>query len=170
MSRPASERTLAIRKLFVETNGEITYSEARERLPALGHKVPRHGSPKYLKDMNKFNVTKAKWKLSHLGKDSQKPQDRKVKVAASADKPHVTRRPKYGKANKAVKLVPKHRKLAKVGTTAVSDMAALQYVTTHGGVVACQKRAEELRTEAGQIDANVNTVLALHKQLAKAVA
>lgn len=172
MARPASERTLAIRKLFKRSKGRITYSEARPKLEELGYEVPAEGTEEHAKDMNKFNVTKAKWKLNHMGTDSQKPQERKAKVAV-ADKPTVSHRPKYGKVaahknGKVHKVLPKHGKNRFAAQPDIN--VALQFVTTNGGVAACREKMETLRAEANQIENHVNAVLALHETLAKAVA
>lgn len=71
--RVASPRTVAIRSMLDETNGEVTFSVAGPLLQKLGHEV----------DQNTFNVTKSAWKKARQG-ETNTPKVRKVRKAKVA--------------------------------------------------------------------------------------
>jgi hypothetical protein len=76
--RVASPRTMVIRAMLTETNGELTYSAAVPLLKQQGYEV----------DQNYFNVIKSSWKKNQKPSDAPKTKtpnkvDKKAAVSPS---------------------------------------------------------------------------------------
>lgn len=115
--RVASPRTVAIRSMLEDTDGEITYSTALPLLQKLGYDV----------DQNTFNVTKSAWKRARRPDAPKAPtapkttrKTRKLeKVEAKRVLPEVT-------VADAISFVTEAGGLAKAEATVLRGLACLK--------------------------------------------
>ena len=112
--RVASPRTVAIRQMLEDTDGEITFSVANPLLTKLGFTV----------DENTFNVTKSAWKRA------KRPDAPKANTA-----PKTTRKA-TAKPRKVAKVVKPARKVRELPEVTIAD--AIAFVQTAGGVEKAQ--------------------------------
>lgn len=130
MSRPASEKTLAIRNLLDERNGELTHNEARPLLAELGHEIAAECPAKsdafkqfeqYVVDLNDEAAVAKAMKACGFDDKTQKAVLREAnirkefkaesndfnvtkynwKLAQDSSKPSVSRKPETSRNTKA---------------------------------------------------------------------
>ena len=112
--RVASPRTVAIRTLLDDSNGEITFSVAEPLLQKMGFET----------DENSFNVTKSAWKRA------KRPDTVRVRTAKPRAERKVNR--------KANRKVAKAAGRPKRELPAVTDTEALAFVSEAGGLAKAQ--------------------------------
>ena len=105
--RVASARTVAIRTML-ESNPELTYSQALPTLQAQGHEV----------DQNTYNVIKCAWKRARRPDKAEKPRkERKARKVGNL--PEVT-------VEEAVAFVTQAGGLAKAETLVLRELALVR--------------------------------------------
>jgi hypothetical protein len=182
MSRPVSAYTQAIRTLLTEHNGDLTHAAARPLLVQRGFEIAADPPSKsedssasvmaacefdektikalrkeiqqrteFATESNNFNVVKHNWKLiqnSGQPSASRKPTtSRNRKARTAAGKTTVT---KLGRKRNAVAGDP------------------LEHIKSLGGLAVVQAKIADMKAEIENLEAAVESVLVLQKQLAEA--